>query len=134
MALDPASDIAVLEAPTIEVPHLEIAPTSSGETGALAVFSSDGSIVLKPATVVRRIDVTIEDIYIEETVRRAGLEVSADVVRGDSGAPLLIDGVVVGIVYGNSRARESVAFLLDHTELRRAIESAGAPVDTGRCV
>ncbi len=131
---DGNSDIAVLRVPTLQAQPRELASAGSGDEAVLMVWTAHETIEVKPATISRRIDVTIEDIYIEATVQRSGLEIMAAVERGDSGGAVIVDEHLVGMVYANSRARENVGFALDHTEIRRAVDSVQESASTGRCL
>jgi hypothetical protein len=69
------------------------------------------------AEVVRRADATVRAGDGRAIARRPVLELRADVRAGDSGAPVVDDGRVVGVVFARSRAREGVAWAVDATAL-----------------
>jgi hypothetical protein len=83
--------------------------------------------------ITRRLNITIEDIYVEDEVRRSGLELAGDISVGDSGGAIVdSSGDVVGIIYARSRMRPQTAFATDDDELRRLFNEQ--PLDaTDRC-
>ena len=70
----------------------------------------DGTTVLgRPAPIVRRISASVDG-----GPRLAALELRAEVVVGDSGAPVIgADGRVAGVVFARSRTRADVAYAVD---------------------
>lgn len=67
--------------------------------------------------VVRRADATVRAGDGRTLARRPVLELRADVRAGDSGAPVVIDGRVAGVVFARSRARDDVAWAVDAAAL-----------------
>ena len=71
-------------------------------------------------------------------VRRTGMELSADIVVGDSGGPVIdASGAVVGIVYANSKSRPDIGFATDDEELRdllAGLDASVGEVSTQRCI
>jgi S1-C subfamily serine protease len=53
--------------------------------------------------------------------RRPAIELGADIRAGDSGAPLVQDGRVAGIVFARSRERDGVAYAVDAAVLARLL-------------
>lgn len=132
---DPRSDIAVLRIADVSRPGLNTGRAEPGRPAIVLATRTDSGIVVVPAKIDKFIAVTIDDIYREETANLSGLEISAEIRRGDSGAGVIdAQGRVVGIVYARSRQRPGVAFALDDSEVRRALDSAiDSPVANGRC-
>ncbi len=135
LVLDIAADLAVLRAPTRG--FLELRQAEEGESARMLLWTETG-LEARPVEVTKRLRVTIEDIFIEETVLRLGIEVAAEVNRGDSGAAVVgDDGKVLGIVYGASRERE-VGFATRVNALEEALDAvaAGVPlaISNERCV
>ena len=103
-------------------------------TTALAVvWSPDNGVRPVSVMITRRLDITIEDIYVEDEVRRSGLELVGDISVGDSGGAVVDgSGDVVGIIYARSRPRPQTAFATDDGELERLLSER--PLDaTDRC-
>jgi S1-C subfamily serine protease len=133
-AFDKDSDLAVLDVPTLAAEPLTIGAVTTGP-GNVLVWSRDGGAEARPVDVVKRLRITIEDIYTEETVKRTGLEIAGAIEIGDSGGPIVTgDGDVIGIVYANSRERDGVGFATDTDEIRNLLSSRSeTPVPHGRC-
>lgn len=133
-AFDKDSDLAVLDVPTLRAEPLKIGSVTTGP-GNVLVWSRDGGTEARPVDVVKRLRITIEDIYTEEIVQRTGLEIAGQIEIGDSGGPVVTsDGDVIGIVYANSRERDGVGFATDSAEIRDVLSSRSeTPVAHGRC-
>lgn len=70
----------------------------------MLTWSRDDGVTYDEVNVSKRLLVTIEDIYVEETVERRGIEVLGDVDVGDSGGAVLSSaGDVIGIIHAQSR-------------------------------
>lgn len=134
VAFDKDSDLAVLDVPTLRAEPLPIGAVEIGP-GSVLAWSRDGGTEAEPVDVVKRLRITIEDIYTEETVKRTGLEIAGAIEIGDSGGPIVTgDGDVIGIVYANSRERDGVGFATDADEIRNLLSSRSeTPVPHGRC-
>jgi hypothetical protein len=77
------------------------------------VVRRDGVQRAAPAIVRRRIDARVRAGDGRLIARRPALELRADIRAGDSGAPLLQDGRVAGIVFARSSAHDGVAYAVD---------------------
>lgn len=139
VAFDKDTDLAALDVEGTSLPPLDVAAdlvTPAGDApGALLTWSRDSGVERVPITIVKRLLVTIEDIYIDDVVERTALEIAGPVRVGDSGGPVLdADGDVAGIVYANSRGRADVGFATDRDELTALLDSIdGRSVDSGTC-
>ncbi len=133
-AFDKDRDLAVLFVPGLDAPALDLAPGVPG-AGAVLTWSRGGGVASDDVNVTKRLVVTIEDIYVEETVDRRGLEILGEIRVGDSGGAVLSStGDVVGIIYAHSRARDGVGFATDSSELDELLRTMSeAPVTNGRC-
>jgi Trypsin-like peptidase domain len=86
---------------------------------ARVVVRRDGAARAAPAVIRRRIDARIRAGDGRLLARRPALELRADIRAGDSGAPLMQDGRVAGIVFARSRARAGIAYAVDAAVLAR---------------
>lgn len=132
VAFDKDADLALLDAPGLNAPALSIGPLAPGDATAL-VWSRESGVSAEPASIIKRLAITIEDIYLENEVERAGLELSADIDSGDSGGAVVdAEGRVVGIIYAKSVARADTAFATSDVEIRRLLDER--PLDAiDRC-
>ena len=133
-AFDKNRDLAVLAVPGLEAPALSLAQSKTGPGSTLTWSRPDG-VTITAVDVTKRLLVTIEDIYVEGTVERRGLEVHGDIGVGDSGGAVLSStGEVLGIIYAHSRTRDDVGFATDASELHTVLQTMPAtPPTTGRC-
>lgn len=134
-ALDVAADLAVLSVDGLDAPALRTGEVRLGDATAHSWSRTDG-LSEQHVEVTQRLSITIDDIYGEVSVKRSGIEISADVEVGDSGGPVVTpEGAVIGIVYARSRTRGSTAFATDSTEVGRVLATmTNDVVDAGRCV
>jgi S1-C subfamily serine protease len=77
------------------------------------VVRRDGEQRAAPASIRRRIDARIRRGDGRLIARRPAIELRADIRAGDSGAPLVHDGRIAGIVFARSRGRDGVAYAVD---------------------
>jgi len=91
-----------------------------------------------PAVVTSQFTATGPDIYEQGSVSRQVVELRADVRRGDSGGPLLIQpGLVGGIVFGASRTSEGVGYAISANSVASEIGDAStraSAVPSGACI
>ena len=131
-AFDENSDLAVLRVIGLDATPLAVGTFALGSAHAV-IWSRDDGVRSIPIEVTKQLNITIEDIYVEDEVRRTGMELSGEISSGDSGGAVVnSDGDVVGIVYARSRSRPGVAFATDSAELSRLLRER--PLDpTDRC-
>ena len=91
-----------------------------------------GRLTVLPAAVSSRYAATGHDIYARDRVRREILELRAEVDRGDSGGPLILeDGTVGGVVFAEARTDPDVGYALAASEVAAHIQPGDRP-DEGR--
>lgn len=138
---DATKDVAVLAADGLIGGQRALAKAQIDQPTAILAWRrpapvGDREFMVLPGAVSRRLLVTIEDIYVQGSYERDAIEVATSVGSGDSGAAVVNEqGEVIGMVYASSRER-SVAFALDHGELKAALAAARASTATvanGRC-
>lgn len=136
---DPALDVALLHVEGLRVTALRFATQDPGRgaLGATLGYPGGGRLSVVPAAVADRYQATGRDIYGTERVRREILELRAEIDRGDSGGPLILqDGSVGGVVFAEARTDPEVGYALAATEVWNRIRpSIGrtAATDTGVC-
>jgi S1-C subfamily serine protease len=131
-AFDKDTDLALLSVPGLDTTPLAVGATQTGDATAI-VWSSDAGLRRLLLDITKRLNVTIEDIYVEDVVQRSAMELRGDVNFGDSGGAVVNgDGEIVGIIYARSRQRPETAFATDHAELAQFLDER--PLDaTARC-
>jgi hypothetical protein len=73
--------------------------------------------------VLRTIDARVRRAGSDRVARRPALELAARAGAGDSGAPVMRDGRVAGIVFARSSRRPGIAYAVD----ARALDRLTAP-------
>jgi S1-C subfamily serine protease len=135
VALDPERDLAVLEPASPISGGRGLASAEVKQRVTIVTWLPADGFVSQSSSIARRLRVTIEDIYVEDLVERRGLELTADIVPGHSGAPVFDrSGAVLGVVYARSRERGGTAFAVASEEIRALLDDL--PVserDGGRC-
>ncbi len=137
---DPDLDIAVIHAPGLLAPPLDLATTAPGRgtIGAALGYPNGGGLTVIPAAVTAQVRARGRDLYGEAAVVRDVLELRAAIEPGDSGGPLVLaDGTVGGVVFAESRTDASVGYALDPTDVAVAVGpglGASEPVATGPCI
>lgn len=87
---------------------------------SIPTFNSDGFLEVNDAFAVRRAQVTLDG----ENERRS-VELQGDIAPGDSGAPVLLDDAVVGVVFASTRGADS-GWAVSLPEIEAALANAGA--------
>ncbi len=137
---DPELDVALLRAAKLKAPPMRFSATDPkrGIGGAALGYPGGGGLAAVPAAVARRLDATGRDIYDDQLVTRAVLELRADIEQGDSGGPLVLkDGTIGGLVFAEARTDPSVGYALTPTSVATRIAPAigrVTEVDTGPCI
>ena len=79
---------------------------------------------VEPVTILRRASVTLDG-----EGRREGIEIDAEIERGDSGAPIVDDeGRIIAMVFATSRTGQT-AWTIAASELLDAVDEIGEPID-----
>jgi S1-C subfamily serine protease len=113
-------DLAVLAVRTsVSTGYRPDSGTFGARSATHVVVRRDGVPRATPAVVRRRIDAHVRAGDGRLIARRPAIELSADIRAGDSGAPLMQDGRVAGIVFAHSRERAGVAYAVDAAVLAR---------------
>ncbi|HWL41959.1 MAG TPA: serine protease [Ilumatobacter sp.] len=128
-ALDPTHDLALLRVDDRLTAPLPTAAARPGRnTPATAYVVRGGEWRRIDVTIVRPVVIDTTDIYLEGTTERPGFELAADIVPGDSGAPVVVDGYLVGVVWARSSTAGGRAYAIEATALR-----VDASADLTRC-
>jgi uncharacterized membrane protein required for colicin V production len=136
---DPEADVAVLFAPDAQAPALTLSAEapSRGTTGVALGFPGGGPLTVSPAAITANHDIAGPDIYGNGSYPHSVVEMRADIRQGNSGGPLVIaQGVVGGVVFGESRVAQDVGYAIAAPAVSAAMggsASSSQPVDTGPC-
>lgn len=137
---DPDLDVAVLHTAAAALAPLRFAnrDPDRGALGAALGYPGGGALTIVPAAVTGSYTATGRDIYGLASIRREILELQADIDRGDSGGPFVLeDGTIGGLIFAESRANDDIGYALSPTavatRIAPAIGRTGA-VDTEACV
>jgi S1-C subfamily serine protease len=140
VAFDSGADLALLHVPGAGAPALALAQTSPtrGATGVAIGFPGGGPLTVTPAGVTASHDVVGPNIYGEGANGRSVVELRAEVRRGNSGGPLVVEpGIVGGVIFGASRINPEVGYAIGSDEAVERLSpyiGATSAVDTGSCL
>ncbi len=104
VGLDTVNDLALLAVDGLDVAPLPLGALTAGDEGVFVVHDASGRAIAQPATVTRRADLSMADLYGQGTHVRPGFELDAEVNPGDSGAVVVdADGRAGAVVFATSR-------------------------------
>jgi S1-C subfamily serine protease len=136
---DPDLDFAVLRVNDLAGAPLvfNTADQPRGTAAAVLGFPGGGSFVADPAAILDQFTANGRNIYNQGDTERDVYEISADVIPGNSGGPLIAkDGSVIGVVFAESTSYAHVGYALSSSEVTAEINQARAQnriVGTGSC-
>jgi S1-C subfamily serine protease len=137
--IDPRLDLAVLRTFAPLGPPLSLASEVAvrGTKGAVVGYPENGPLHASAAAVSATFSAIGRDIYGSGLVTRQVYELSATVLPGNSGGPLVgMDGSVLGVVFSRSTVTAGVGYALTSVAVAstvRAGEASSSPVSTGSC-
>jgi S1-C subfamily serine protease len=136
---DPDLDFAVLRVSNLAGDPLVFNTDNQprGTPAAVLGFPGGGAFIADPAAILNQFTATGRNIYNEGNFERDVYEVSADIIPGNSGGPLIAkDGTVIGVVFAESTSYEHVGYALSSSQVISEINQARAQnriVGTGSC-
>jgi S1-C subfamily serine protease len=140
VAFDEEADLALLNVPGARAPALTLARTAPtrGTTGVALGYPGGGELTVTAAGVTASHDIAGPNIYGDGAYQRSIVELRAEVRRGNSGGPLVIEpGLVGGVIFGASRINPEVGYAIGADEAVARIGpfiGSTAAVDTGACL
>jgi uncharacterized membrane protein required for colicin V production len=140
VAFDEDADLALLNVPDAQAPALRLAETAPtrGTTGVALGFAGGGELTVTAAGVTASHEIAGPNIYGEGSYERSVVELRAEVRRGNSGGPLVIEpGLVGGVIFGASRISPDVGYAIGADEAVARLGpfiGATAAADTGACL
>jgi S1-C subfamily serine protease len=136
---DPDLDLAVLRTSDLAGKPLSInlATLSSGTPGAVLGYPGGGPFKADPAAVMEEFNASGHNIYGNGVTLRDVYEISANVIPGNSGGPLINkSGQVIGVVFAQSTTYSNVGYALAMGKVNKEVNQAKdrtTPVKTGSC-
>jgi len=139
VVFDPTLDVAVLRVPKLrERPlRLETAVVATGTKAAVVGFPGGGPETATPAGVADALTAQGRDIYGGGLADRPIYALSASVLPGNSGSPLVTGGGAAGMVFSRSLSESGLAYAIRASALlpdiaraahaRRVVGSGGCP-------
>jgi hypothetical protein len=137
--VDPSLDVAVLRTSAPLGPALPLDGTLAprGTPAAVIGYPENGPQRTTQAAVAASFDAQGRDIYGGGLVTRQVYELTANILPGDSGAPVVISGgQVVGLVFSRSTVDSAVGYALTAGAISSSVARAAlstTPVPTGAC-
>jgi Trypsin-like peptidase domain len=105
-----------------------------GDQGWVALERNE-RLVPTQVQVLRPVTITTEDIYVKGRVTRSGYEIQASTRPGDSGAAVIVDRKIVGLLWSRSQLSDHRAWLTDTSSAAKLLDAPNLwhiPADT-RC-
>jgi S1-C subfamily serine protease len=138
---DPKIDIAVVHAPGLGAPAIDLDTTEyeRGEPGATLGYpgAANGELKVHRAAVQEVYNANGRDIYGRSEVTRRVYELRSPVRQGDSGGPFALpNGSVAGMVFAASTTDGRIGYALTGAEIENKVARGTrrtAPVSAGRC-
>lgn len=136
---DPDLDFAVLRVTNLAGAPLVLDTENQprGTAAAVLGYPGGGAFVADPAAILDQFTATGRNIYNQGSTERDIYEVSADVIPGNSGGPLIDkQGSVIGVIFAESTTYKHVGYALTSSQVVPEINQARAQnriVSTGSC-
>jgi uncharacterized membrane protein required for colicin V production len=136
---DPDLDFAVLRVSNLAGHPLAIdtAQAPSGTPAAVLGYPGGGAFTAGPAAVLDGFTASGRNIYNRRAAARDVYELSADVIPGNSGGPLVNkSGAVIGVIFAESTSYDHVGYALTSAEVQPELAQAvthNQTVTTGTC-
>jgi S1-C subfamily serine protease len=139
VVVDPRLDVAVLRtsAPLGPALRLETQIAPRGTQGAVIGYPENGALRVSQAAVAASFNALGRDIYGGGLITRQVYELSATILPGNSGGPVVAaDGKVLGVVFSRSTVAAGVGYALTAQAVSGAVAKGVASttaVSTGAC-
>jgi S1-C subfamily serine protease len=140
VGFDPLMDLAYLAVDGLRGLPMSVSSdeVGAGDTG-IGYVVRDATVVEVPVTVLRRVNISTESIYLEGKTLRPGFELEAEFQGGDSGGAIVIDGDVAAVVWARSRRFDGRSYAIDPDRGSELIQEQlrtgrlGDDIDLARC-
>jgi S1-C subfamily serine protease len=112
---DPVNDIAVLRVATSTTSapfNFVSTPPPAGAHAEVIGFPLDGPRTISPSIINGQITAQSRDIYDKQTFERTLLVLYSNIQLGNSGSPVMVRGVVAGVVVSKSLSQSETAYAI----------------------
>jgi S1-C subfamily serine protease len=138
VVFDPQLDVAVLRVPHLSLPalHLDVGTVARGTPAAVVGYPEGGPRTAKPAGLAGSVLAQGRDIYGGGLVSRPIYAVTASVLPGNSGSPLVAGGTAIGMVFSRSLSQADLAYAIQASALTGDVHLgsiAAKSVSSGAC-
>lgn len=133
---DPKADVAILYVPSLDTKVAILGQEAKREDSAVITgFPGGGKLKIIPARISGVVDSSGTDIYGTGKQVRRIYTLRANILQGDSGAPLVSsDGTVIGMVFATSATDNTTGYALTPSEYEAALTTQSTnSVSTGKC-
>lgn len=126
VVFDPSLDVAVLRVPGLSRPPVALDPrvVATGTKAAVIGFPGGGPKTAVPAGIAGALTAQGRDIYGGGLANRAIYAVTATVLPGNSGSPLVTRNAAVGMVFSRSLSQTGLAYAIRSSSLVQAVARA----------
>jgi len=132
VAMDRVKDLALLRV-AADLPPLPIRTMRAGERGWYVVWRDDRPVAMQ-FSAQAYVDINAQNIDHTGASPRKGYQITAEVMKGDSGAVLVADGTATAVVFARSTAASGRAWATGVGEAAPLLASASdTAVDVGDC-
>ncbi len=133
VAYDPHNDVAVLRVSGATATPLRLVDPRPGAAVAILGYPANGPLTATPGRIGRTAVVLTQDAYGNGPVTRTITAVAGSVRHGNSGGPAIDrSGAVESTIFA-ARIGAPSGYGVPASVVRRALDSAKAPVSTGAC-
>jgi len=132
VAMDRVKDLALLRV-SVDVPPLPTRTMRAGERGWYVVWRDDRPVAMQ-FSAQTYVDINAQNIDHTGASPRKGYQITAEVVKGDSGSVLVADGTATAVVFARSTAAGGRAWATAVGEAAPLLAAVdGTAVDVGDC-
>lgn len=133
---DPQTDVAVIYVKSLDTKVAVLGNQGKrNDSAVITGFPGGGKLKIIPARVSGVVDSSGTNIYGAGKENRRIYTLRANIIQGDSGAPLVsTEGTVIGMVFATSVTDNSIGYALTPSEYADALTvKSTQPVSTGKC-
>lgn len=133
---DPKTDVAILYVKNLDTKVAVLGDEAKrNDSAVITGFPGGGKLKIIPARISGVVESSGTDIYGAGKQLRKIYTLRANIIQGDSGAPLVsTEGAVVGMVFATSATDNTTGYALTPSEYEKAMaKESTTSVSTGKC-